>query len=155
MAGSVNKCIIVGNVVRDPEIRTTQSGMKIANLSVATNESWTDKTNGERKEKAEFHRISCLNERIADVIERFVRKGKKAYVEGSLQTRKWSDQSGQEKHTTEIVIDRFRGELTLLDSGRGDDERAPAASRPATRAPARAGASWDAPKDELDSEIPF
>ncbi|MGH7077009.1 MAG: single-stranded DNA-binding protein, partial [Acetobacteraceae bacterium] len=119
MAGSVNKVILVGNLGRDPEVRTTQDGQKIVQLSLATSESWNDRASGERKEKTEWHRVVIFNDRLADVAERFLRKGRKVYVEGALQTRKWTDQAGQEKYTTEIVISRFRGELTLLDSAGG------------------------------------
>ncbi|MBE7212583.1 MAG: single-stranded DNA-binding protein [Gluconacetobacter diazotrophicus] len=122
MAGSVNKVILVGNLGKDPEVRNAQNGTKIVNFTLATSESWNDRASGERKERTEWHRVVVFNERIADVVEKYCRKGKKVYVEGSLQTRKWTDQSGQEKYTTEVVIDRFRGELTLLDSGRGGDE---------------------------------
>ncbi len=122
MAGSVNKVILVGNLGKDPEVRNAQNGTKIVNFTLATSETWNDKGSGERREKTEWHRVVVFNERIADVVERFCRKGKKVYVEGSLQTRKWTDQSGQEKYTTEVVIDRFRGDLTLLDSGRGGEE---------------------------------
>ena len=120
MAGSVNKVILVGNLGKDPEVRNAQNGTKIVSFTLATSESWNDKGSGERREKTEWHRIVIFNERIADVAERFSKKGRKVYVEGSLQTRKWTDQSGQEKYTTEVVIDRFRGELTLLDSGDRD-----------------------------------
>jgi len=119
MAGSVNKVILVGNVGRDPEIRSTQDGQKIANFTLATSENWRDKTSGERKERTEWHRIVVFNERLADVIEKYVRKGSKLYIEGALQTRKWTDQSGQERYTTEVVLQRFRGELTMLDSRGG------------------------------------
>ncbi|CCQ73596.1 single-stranded DNA-binding protein [Magnetospira sp. QH-2] len=115
MAGSVNKVILVGNLGRDPEIRFAQSGSKIVNMSIATSESWKDKQTGERKEKTEWHRIVIFNERLADVAERFLRKGSKVYLEGALQTRKWTGQDGIEKYTTEVVLDRFRGELTMLD----------------------------------------
>ncbi|MBV8576828.1 MAG: single-stranded DNA-binding protein, partial [Acetobacteraceae bacterium] len=121
MAGSVNKVILVGNLGKDPEVRSTQAGSKVVNFTLATSDSWNDKATGERKERTEWHRVVVFNDRLADVAERFLRKGRKVYVEGSLQTRKWTDQSGQEKYTTEIVIDRFRGELTLLDSGRSDE----------------------------------
>ena len=120
MAGSVNKVILVGNVGRDPEVRNAQNGSKIVNFTLATSETWNDKASGERKERTEWHRVVVFNERIGDVVERFVKKGRQVYVEGSLQTRKWTDQSGQEKYTTEVVIDRFRGELTLL-GGRADE----------------------------------
>jgi len=120
MAGSVNKVILVGNLGKDPEVRNAQNGTKIVNFTLATSESWNDRASGERKERTEWHRVVVFNERIADVAERFLRKGRKVYVEGSLQTRKWTDQGGQERYTTEVVIDRFRGELTLLDSGRDE-----------------------------------
>lgn len=119
MAGSVNKVILVGNLGRDPEIRSTQDGTKVANLSVATSESWRDKSSGERREKTEWHRVVIFNERLVDVAERFLKKGSKIYIEGQLQTRKWTDQSGAEKYTTEVVLQRFRGELTMLD-GKGE-----------------------------------
>jgi single-strand DNA-binding protein len=176
MAGSVNKVVLVGNLGKDPEVRTTQDGSKIVNLTLATSETWNDRASGERKERTEWHRVVIFNDRVADVAERFLRKGRKVYVEGALQTRKWTDQSGQERYTTEVVIGKFRGELVLLDSNRGEEggmdagggggggyrERAPAA---ASRAPAGGGArsggggggpSWDAPKGgDLDDEIPF
>src|ERR1700722_2625470 len=170
MAGSVNKVILVGNLGKDPEVRSTQDGSKIVNLTLATSETWNDRASGERKEKTEWHRVVIFNDRVADVAERFLKKGAKIYVEGSLQTRKWTDQSGQEKYTTEVVIGRFNGQMTMLDtrsgvgeagdSGGGSRERAPAAARPAASAAAgggRAGApSWDAPKGgDLDDEIPF
>ncbi|MFT8807998.1 single-stranded DNA-binding protein [Gluconobacter sp.] len=124
MAGSVNKVILVGNLGKDPEVRNTQSGSKIVNLTVATSDTWNDKQSGERKERTEWHRVVIFNERTADVAERYLRKGRKVYIEGELRTRKWTDQSGQEKYTTEVVIDRFRGDLVLIDSNRsggGDD----------------------------------
>lgn len=116
MAGSVNKVILVGNLGKDPEIRQTQDGMKIGNFSIATSESWKDKVTGERKEKTEWHRIVVMNENLVNVLEQYIRKGSKVYVEGQLQTRKWTDQAGVERYTTEIVIARFRGEITMLDS---------------------------------------
>ncbi len=122
MAGSVNKVILVGNLGRDPEIRQTNSGQKIANFPVATSDSWTDKQSGERREKTEWHRIVIFDERVADIAERFLRKGSKVYLEGELQTRKWQDQSGQERYTTEVVLQRFRGNLTMLDTRGGGGE---------------------------------
>jgi single-strand DNA-binding protein len=119
MAGSVNKVILIGNLGRDPEIRATQDGTKVANLSIATSESWRDKSSGERREKTEWHRVVIFNERLVDVAERFLKKGSKVSLEGQLQTRKWTDQSGAEKYTTEVVLQRFRGELTMLD-GKGE-----------------------------------
>jgi single-strand DNA-binding protein len=182
MAGSVNKVILIGNLGKDPEIRNTQAGSKICNLTIATSETWNDRTSGERKERTEWHRVVIFNERLADVAERFLRKGRKVYIEGTLETRKYTDQSGQEKYTTEVVLKNFRGELVLLDSNRGEDagggyggsegtsgvgdagggyaarERAPAAAaRPAGAASRGSSApSWDAPKGgDLDDEIPF
>ena len=166
MAGSVNKVILVGNVGKDPEIRSMQSGGKIANLSIATSETWNDKASGERKEKTEWHRVVIFNDRLVDVVERFVKKGRKLYVEGSLQTRKWTDQSGQEKYSTEIVVDRFRGDITLLDSARGGEEGGESggygnAPRQApSRQPARASSeapSWEPNRGggDLDDDIPF
>ncbi|MFT8368598.1 MAG: single-stranded DNA-binding protein [Acetobacter papayae] len=116
MAGSVNKVILVGNLGKDPEVRNSQNGAKIVSFSLATSDTWNDRASGERRERTEWHRVVIFNERLADVAERFLRKGRKVYLEGSLQTRKWTDQGGQERFTTEVVIDRFRGELTLLDN---------------------------------------
>ena len=116
MAGSVNKVILIGNLGRDPEIRRTQDGRPIANFSIATSESWRDKNSGERKEKTEWHRIVCFNEGLCKVIENYVKKGSKVYVEGQLQTRKWSDKDGVEKYSTEVVLQGFNGTLTMLDS---------------------------------------
>ena len=118
MAGSVNKVILVGNLGRDPEVRSTQDGLKIVNLSLATSESWRDKNSGERREKTEWHRVVIFNEKLGEVAEKFLKKGSKIYVEGALQTRKWTDQCGQERYSTEVVLQRFRGELTMLD-GKG------------------------------------
>jgi len=170
MAGSVNKVILVGNLGKDPEVRSTQDGTKIVNLTLATSETWNDRASGERKEKTEWHRVVIFNDRVADVAEKYLKKGAKIYVEGSLQTRKWTDQSGQDRYTTEVVIGRFNGNLTMLDtrgsgggemgeSGGGYRERAPvAAARPAAAGGGRGGGapSWDAPKGgDLDDEIPF
>jgi single-strand DNA-binding protein len=177
MAGSVNKVILVGNLGRDPEIRNTQDGSKIVNLALATSETWNDRQSGERKEKTEWHRVVIFNDRVADVAEKYLKKGAKIYVEGSLQTRKWTDQGGQERYSTEVVIGRFNGQLTMLDGRSGGDsggyaggmaepsmggaaparERAPAAARPAAAARSGGGApSWDAPRGgDLDDEIPF
>ncbi|MGY2047112.1 single-stranded DNA-binding protein [Methylobacterium sp. JK268] len=121
MAGSVNKVILVGNLGRDPEVRRLASGDPVVNLRLATSESWKDKASGERKEKTEWHSVVIYNENLARVAEQYLRKGSKVYVEGQLQTRKWQDQSGVEKYTTEVVLQRFRGELTILD-GRGGGE---------------------------------
>ncbi|OAG78239.1 single-stranded DNA-binding protein Ssb [Acetobacter malorum] len=121
MAGSVNKVILVGNLGKDPEVRTSQNGMKIVSFSVATSDTWNDRASGERRERTEWHRVVIFNDRLADVAERFLRKGRKVYLEGALQTRKWTDQSGQERYTTEVIVERFRGELVLLDSRSGGD----------------------------------
>ncbi|CAO4168994.1 single-stranded DNA-binding protein [Methylorubrum populi] len=118
MAGSVNKVILVGNLGRDPETRRLSSGDPVVNLRIATSESWKDKMSGERKEKTEWHSVVIYNENLARVAEQYLRKGSKVYIEGQLQTRKWADQSGVEKYTTEVVLQRFRGEMTILD-GRG------------------------------------
>src|SRR5579862_414182 len=120
MAGSVNKVILVGNMGKDPETRTTQDGTKIVNFTLATSENWNDRQTGERKERTEWHRVVIFNERLADVAERFLRKGRKVYLEGAMETRKYTDQSGQEKYSTEVVLRNFRGELVLLDSASGE-----------------------------------
>jgi single-strand DNA-binding protein len=119
MAGSVNKVILVGNLGRDPEIRSLQDGNRVCNLSLATSESWRDKSSGERKEKTEWHRVVIFNENLVKVAEQYLKKGSTIYIEGQLQTRKWTDQSGTEKYSTEVVLQRFRGELTML-GGRGE-----------------------------------
>jgi len=116
MAGSVNKVILVGNLGRDPEVRNTQNGDPIVNMSLATSESWKDRTTGERRERTEWHRVVIFNENLGRIAQQYLRKGSKVYIEGALQTRKWQDQSGVEKYTTEVVLQRFRGELTMLDS---------------------------------------
>src|SRR3954466_6845962 len=120
MAGSVNKVILVGNLGKDPEVRRMTSGEPVVNLSLATSESWRDKASGERKEKTEWHRVVIFNKNLADVAEKYLKKGSKVYVEGQLQTRKWTDKDGQEKYSTEVVLQNFRGELTMLD-GRGGE----------------------------------
>lgn len=116
MSGSVNKVILVGNLGRDVEVRTFSNGNRVANLTVATSERWKDKQSGERREQTEWHRVAIFNENLVDVAERFLRKGSKVYLEGQLQTRKWQDQSGADRYTTEVVLNRFRGELVMLDS---------------------------------------
>jgi single-strand DNA-binding protein len=161
MAGSVNKVILVGNLGRDPEIRSTQDGMRIANLAVATSESWRDRVSGERKERTEWHRVVIFNERLAEVAEKYLKKGAKVYIEGALQTRKWTDQSGQERYTTEVVLQRFRGELTMLDGARGaggppieggyDEGFSDEPRASGTAAPARGRT----PVNDLDDDIPF
>ncbi len=124
MAGSVNKVILVGNLGRDPEVRRLNSGEPVVNLRIATSESWKDKASGERKEKTEWHSVVIFNENLARIAEQYLKKGSKVYVEGQLQTRKWTDQSGVEKYSTEVVLQRFRGDLTILDgrSGGGASE---------------------------------
>ncbi|MDE2105196.1 MAG: single-stranded DNA-binding protein [Patescibacteria group bacterium] len=119
MAGSVNKCIVLGNVGKDPEIRSFQNGGRVAAFSVATSENWKDK-NGEKKTKTEWHKVSVLNEALVDIVEKYVRKGSKIYVEGQLETRKWTNKEGQEQYTTEVVLRPFRGELTMLDGANGN-----------------------------------
>lgn len=113
---SLNRVVLIGNLTRDPEIRATQDGQKVGNLNVATNDTWKDKNTGERKSRAEFHRIVVFNERLVEVAEKYLHKGSKLYLEGSLQTRKWTDSSGAEKYTTEIVLQKFKGEIVLLDT---------------------------------------
>jgi single-strand DNA-binding protein len=119
MAGSVNKVILIGNLGRDPESRSLPDGSKVVNLRIATSENWRDKASGERREKTEWHSVVIFNENLARVAEQYTRKGSKVYIEGQLQTRKWTDKEGQERYSTEVVLQRFRGELTLLD-GRGE-----------------------------------
>jgi single-strand DNA-binding protein len=120
MAGSVNRVILVGHLGKDPEVRSLQSGSRVCNLSVATSESWKDRSSGERKERTEWHRVVIFNDNLVQVAEKYLRKGSQVYIEGSLETRKWQDQSGQDKYSTEVVIKQFRGELTMLD-GRSDN----------------------------------
>lgn len=175
MAGSVNKVILVGNLGKDPDVRNTQMGTKVVNLTLATSDSWNDRQTGERRESTEWHRVVIFNERLADVAEKYLRKGRKVFIEGQLKTRKWTDQQGMERYTTEVVVDRFRGELVLLDSNRsgggddmgqyGDDyvSSAPMAptSRPAISSPSKSkesGGGWDSSmpgNNDLDDEIPF
>ncbi len=143
MAGSVNKVILVGNLGRDPEIRHTQDGNKIVNLSLATSERWKDKGSGEPRERTEWHRVVVFNEHLAGIAEQYLKKGSKVYLEGQLQTRKWTDQSGQDKYTTEVVLQRYRGELHMLDTR--EQQQAPQQQAPAQQ---------QAP-DAFDEEIPF
>ena len=166
MAGSVNKVILIGNVGKDPEIRSTNDGTRIANFTLATSESWRDKASGERKERTEWHRIVIFNDRLTDVVEKYVKKGAKLYIEGALQTRKWTDKEGQERYTTEVVLQRFRGELTMLDSrgggsGGGDYAEAEASGGGGggfgggAAGGNRSGASRGGGGADLDDEIPF
>ena len=156
MAGSVNKVILVGNLGRDPEARQMQDGNPVVNLSLATSESWRDKNTGERREKTEWHRVVIFNERLADVAQKYLRKGSKIYIEGQLQTRKWTDQSGVEKYSTEVVLQRFRGELQMLDragegGGGGDDYNQDSQSGGAS-----GSSDGGAPSGgNLDDDIPF
>ncbi len=159
MAGSVNKVILVGNLGRDPEIRTLNNGEKVANLSLATSEQWRDKSTGERKEKTEWHRVVIFNDNIVKVVENYLKKGSTIYVEGSLQTRKWTDQQGVEKYSTEVVIQRFNGQLTMLggrdgggSSGGGprDDDYSSGFSTGGANKPSGPRESYD-----LNDDIPF
>ncbi|MEQ8657751.1 MAG: single-stranded DNA-binding protein [Hyphomicrobiales bacterium] len=156
MAGSVNKVILVGNLGADPEVRSMQSGDKLVNLSVATSETWRDRQSGERREKTEWHRVVIFNENLVKVAEQYLRKGSKVYLEGALQTRKWQDQNGQDRYSTEVVLQKYRGELTMLD-GRNDRQGGDAGyagqgggqSMPQDRGPAPAISS------DIDDDIPF
>jgi single-strand DNA-binding protein len=159
MAGSVNKVILVGNLGRDPEIRRLNSGDAVANLSIATSETWRDKASGEKKERTEWHRVVIFNENLVKVAENYLKKGAKVYIEGQLQTRKYQDQSGQEKYTTEVVLQRFRGELQMLDGkggGGGDFGGGPDQESSGGFGGAPSGAR-SGPKEnfDLDDEIPF
>jgi len=163
MAGSVNKVTLIGNLGRDPEIRSLQDGNKVANLSVATSESWKDKSSGERRERTEWHRVVIFNERLIDVVEKYLKKGAKVYLEGALQTRKWTDQSGAEKYTTEVVLQRFRGELVMLDGrsgggvseGAGGGESGDEGGGYSGGSSPRGGGGGRAPAGDLDDDIPF
>jgi single-strand DNA-binding protein len=150
MAGSVNKVIILGNLGRDPEVRNFPNGGKVVNLRIATSETWKDKASGERKERTEWHSVAIFNEGLAGIAEQYLRKGSKVYLEGALETRKWQDQAGADKYTTEIVLRAFRGELTLLDGAGGGDRQddEPAPRQPDNRAPAGG-------RNAMDDEIPF
>ena len=159
MAGSVNKVILIGNLGRDPEIRSTQDGFKIANLSLATSDTWRDKNTGERRERTEWHRVVIFDEKLTEVAEKYLRKGSKIYTEGQIQTRKWQDHSGQDKYTTEVVLNRFRSALTMLDSRRDAEAGAEyggaaAGGAAADDEPAGGGAPAPAGAD-LDDDIPF
>ena len=166
MAGSVNKVIIVGNLGRDPEVRTFQNGGKVVNLNIATSETWRDKASGERKERTEWHRVAILNENLATIAEKYLKKGSKVYLEGQLETRKWQDQSGAERYSTEVVLRPYRGELTLLDgrneggSGGGmgggyDAPAVPGGGYGGGFGGGNAGGGSSAPSRDMDDEIPF
>jgi single-strand DNA-binding protein len=160
MAGSVNKVILIGNLGADPEIRRTQDGRPIANLRVATSDTWRDKATGERREKTEWHRVVIFNEGLCRIAEQYLKKGSKVYLEGSLQTRKWQDQSGQDRYSTEVVLQGFNSQLTMLDRvggggesyDNGSDFGASGPSGGRERKPAMAGAGK---REDMDDEIPF
>lgn len=155
MAGSVNKVILVGNLGRDPEVRHSQDGMKIVSLSLATSESWRDKTTGERKDKTEWHRVVIMNEKLSEIAEKYLKKGSKIYVEGQLQTRKWTDQGGQERYTTEVLLSRFRGEMTLLDSRQGGGEETDFGGGYSSPSSIQNQGSTASSFGGLDDDIPF
>lgn len=158
MAGSVNKVIIVGNLGRDPEVRTFPNGGKVVSFSVATSENWTDKQSGERKERTEWHKVSIMNEPLGKIAEQYLRKGSTVYIEGQLETRKWQDQSGADKYTTEIVLRQFRGELTLLGGKKADDDAGYGQSQGGLSGGYASGAGYGAggrPGADMDDEIPF
>ena len=164
MAGSVNKVILIGNLGADPEVRNTNDGTKLCNLRIATSESWRDRNSGEKREKTEWHRVVIWNPQggkrgLVDICEQYLKKGSKVYIEGQLQTRKWQDQSGQDKYSTEVVLQRFRGEMVMLDSrgggqggGGGYDAPPPHDQQPAM---AGGGGGGMGGGDDLDDEIPF
>jgi single-strand DNA-binding protein len=163
MAGSVNKVILIGNLGADPEIRRTQDGRPIANLRIATSESWRDKNTGERREKTEWHRVVIFNEGLCKIVEQYLKKGSKVYLEGALQTRKWQDKDGQDRYSTEVVLQGFNSNLTMLDGRSGgasggsdsaDDfgSSGPSGGGAPARKPAMAGAGK---RDDMDDEIPF
>jgi single-strand DNA-binding protein len=165
MAGSVNKVILVGNLGKDPEIRRTQDGRPIANLSVATSDTWRDKATGERKEKTEWHRVVIFSEPLCKIVEQYLKKGAKVYIEGALQTRKWTDQSGVEKYSTEVVLQGFNSVLTMLDGrsgggggGFGDDTGGDFGSSSPSSAPPRrvaAAGAGGGRNNDMDDDIPF
>lgn len=164
MAGSVNKVILVGNLGRDPEVKSMQDGRSLVNMSVATSETWRDRNSGERKERTEWHRVVIFNDKLAEVAQKFLKKGAKVYLEGQLTTRKWTDQSGQERYTTEVVIPRFGGTLTMLDgrSGGGggdgggmDDDYGGGMSGGGGMSSGGGGRAAPRGKAELDDDIPF
>jgi single-strand DNA-binding protein len=168
MAGSVNKVILVGNLGKDPESRSFQNGGKVVNFTLATSETWNDRASGERREKTEWHNVVVRNEKLGEIAERYLRKGSKVYVEGAIQSRKYQDQSGQDRYITEVVVGPFRGELTML-SGRGEEggesagggfrggDRSPAGARQPAGKAGGGGPGWDSGRGagDLDDEIPF
>jgi len=155
MAGSINKVILVGNLGADPEIRQTKDGRPIANLSVATGESWKDKNTGERREKTEWHRVVIFNEGLANIAEQYLRKGSKVYLEGQLQTRKWQDQNGQDKYTTEVVLQGYNGNLTMLDSRQGGGDFAGSSTGSIGSGGGGDSLPPSSPGGDMDGDIPF
>jgi single-strand DNA-binding protein len=170
MAGSVNKVILIGHLGKDPEVRSLQNGGKVCTLRLATSENWKDRATGERQERTQWHSVVIFNDNLAGIAERYLKKGSKVYVEGQLETRKWQDQQGQERYTTEVVLRQFRGELTLLDGREGggmSSGREPPAGgdayggdpyyseRPASPPARSSGAARPMPASDLDDEIPF
>ena len=151
MAGSLNKVMLIGNLGRDPELRSTQNGRRICNLSLATSESWPDRTTGDRQERTEWHRVVIFNERLVEIAERYLRKGSKILIEGKIRTRKWTDQSGQDRYSTEVILDGFRGNLTMLDSRAGNE----AASQSSSGSFEADSPGSNIGVDDLDDEIPF
>lgn len=153
MSGSLNKVTLIGNLGKDPEVRRMQSGDPVVNLSVATSETWRDKSSGERRERTEWHRVVIFNKGLAEVAEKYLRKGHKIYIEGSLQTRKWTDTHGEEKYTTEIIVQNFRGELVMLQGAKSDrdDDRA----QDEQRNFGGSGEQRDFSRSDLNDEIPF
>ena len=154
MAGSVNKVILVGNLASDPEIRRLQSGEPVANLRIATSESWRDRQSGERKDKTEWHSVVVFNENLAKVAEQYLKKGAKVYIEGQLQTRRWQDQQGNDRYTTEIVLQKFRGELQMLDS-RGEGQQQNQSHQSEQSYSQQSGGYGSGFDDNLDDDIPF
>ena len=155
MAGSVNKVILVGNLGRDPEVRHTNDGNPIVNLSVATSENWRDRNSGERRERTEWHRVVVFNDKLGEIAQKYLKKGSKIYLEGQLQTRKWTDQQGAERYTTEIVLNRFRGELTMLDSRGATGDFTGTEELPPNTSPSADNLDPIGGGGELDDEIPF
>lgn len=155
MAGSVNKVILVGNLGKDPEIRSFANGGRVASFSIATSESWKDKATGEKKERTEWHRISVLNENLVGIVEKYIKKGSKVYVEGQLETRKWQDKDGQDKYSTEVVLRPFRGEITMLDSKGGASPAANDYGSDQVESQPSGGSFAASGKGNMDDEIPF
>lgn len=154
MAGSVNKVILVGNLGQDPESRSFSNGGKVVNLSIATSESWKDKNSGERKEKTEWHRVAIFNEGLASIAERYLKKGSKVYLEGALQTRKWQDAEGNDRYSTEVVLQGFNSVLTMLDSPNSGGQR-DSAPTPSPTPSSSGGGGNGFPDDRLDDDVPF